>query len=87
MTPGEQAELHQIKNEVSELKRAVIGTERHDFNDGIEFQFRRMQEEFREMKATYAGLRKIVIGIAIGVGIGSLIFGFITLKEFVGFVK
>lgn len=87
MTDQEKIEFKQIVSDVNEIKREIIGSERNEYTDGIAFQVRRLEEDVRELKDSNKRIRTLLVGMAIGIGLGGLVFGFITLKEFLGFVR
>jgi hypothetical protein len=87
MTPEEKKEFTQISHDIEDIKREVVGSERLDYTDGMGFRLRRVEEDIRSLKDSNRKMRTLLIGIAYGIGIGGLIFGFITIKELVGFIK
>jgi Na+-transporting NADH:ubiquinone oxidoreductase subunit NqrC len=50
-------------------------------------QIQRLDGRLTDIEKKINRIQSIVIGIAIGVGIGGAIFGFISIKELIGVVK
>lgn len=47
----------------------------------------RLEERLAKMESQISGIKKIVIGIAIGIGIGAVIFGAMSIKELLHLMK
>lgn len=50
-------------------------------------QVNRLEDRLDKIEGKLARIQNIVIGIAIGVGVGCVIFGVISLKEFFNLAK
>ena len=87
MTDQERVEFRQMNTDIAEIKREVVGTERVDYTDGMGYRLRRLEEDVRSLKDSNKKMKTLLTGIAYGIGIGGLIFGFITVKELFDFVK
>lgn len=50
-------------------------------------QLRTLEDRLSAIERKLSRIQNIVIGIAVGIALGAIIFGFMSVKEFLSFVK
>jgi hypothetical protein len=86
LMPEDEDKLERIDNMVSEMYRSLKGD---SFNreKGLIERFYEFEERLDEMEKGYKKLYTLLIGIAIGIGLGGVVFGAWTLRAFIDVVK
>lgn len=78
LNSDERRQIHEMKDELDELK-AELAFLRKDMTD--------MRSEVAKNTGVIKQIKFIVVGIAIGLLIGGVFAGFVSLKEFLSIIK
>ena len=78
---------HEEKLQLSDLHREIVGTDRKDYKDGLSYRMSALEHDVMQLKASNRRIHTLLIGIAIGIGVGAIMFGLMTVKELINYIK